>query len=192
MPITRPYDPNLVPADRAGALGRNWGLLALRGVLAIVFGTVAFLLPGVAIASLTLMFGAYMLVDGVVAIMAGLRALARHERWGFLVLEGILGLGAAGFALVYPLPTVLALVTFAAAWAVVSGVALLLAALRMPADGRRWWMGLGAAVSVLWGALLFAFPAGGLLIMTWWLAGYAIAFGIAMLALALRLRSGRA
>lgn len=91
-------------------LAQNWWVIALRGVFAIIFGVIALLMPGVTIAALVLLFSAYMLVDGVLAIVAGIRAARRHERWGMLLLEGIVDLIAGAIAFVAPIITVLAFI----------------------------------------------------------------------------------
>ena len=83
------------------------------------------LLPGVTLAALVLLFAAYMLVDGVLALVAGLRAAERHERWGWLALEGVADLVAGVIAFVWPLVTVLAFVYLMGVWAIVSGALLL-------------------------------------------------------------------
>jgi uncharacterized membrane protein HdeD (DUF308 family) len=169
-------------------LARNWWAVLLRGVFALVFGVLALVLPGVTIGSLVLLFGLYMLADGVLAIIAAIRAAAHHERWGALILEGVADLIAGAIALIFPLATVLAFVWLAAAWAVVSGALLLAATFRLrPAHGK-WLMGLGATVSIVWGVLLFAAPGAGAVVMTWWLGAYALLFGAALVALAVRLR----
>src|SRR6266851_1102317 len=69
-------------------LARNWWALALRGCFAILFGLAAFVLPGVTLAVLVMLFGAYTLIEGVLAVVAGVRAAERHERWWSMVLEG--------------------------------------------------------------------------------------------------------
>lgn len=191
MSATAPHDSSFLVTGRAYALARNWWLLVLRGVLAIVFGLAAFFMPGVTLASLVLLFAAYAAVDGVFAIVSGVRAAARHQRWGWLIFEGVVNLAAAAAAFFYPILTVLAFVTFTAAWAVVSGVVLLVATFRLPVAHGRWLMGLGAVVSILWGVLLFLAPLPGAIVMTWWLGGYALAFGVMLILLGLRLRSRR-
>src|SRR5262249_53780389 len=85
----RPENPKRGRRSMNMVLVRNWWALALRGVAAIVFGLIAFLSPGVTLAALVLLFGAYALVDGVFAIIAGIRAAERHERWWPLALEGL-------------------------------------------------------------------------------------------------------
>jgi len=170
-------------------LAQNWWAIALRGVFAILFGLIAVLMPGVTLASLVLLFGAYMLVDGIFAIIAGIRAAARHERWGGLLLEGVADLVACAIAFVWPLATVLAFVILMAAWAIVSGGLLLSAAFRLhPAHGK-WLMGFGGLVSIIWGILLFLFPIAGAVVLTLWMGAYALFFGVTLLVLAFRLRS---
>jgi uncharacterized membrane protein HdeD (DUF308 family) len=172
-------------------LARNWWAIALRGVFAILFGLIALLLPGVTLAALVLLFAAYMLVDGVLALAAGLRAARRHERWGWLALEGIADLVAGAIAFVWPLITVLAFVYLMGAWAIVSGALLLSATLRLRPTHGKWLMGLGGAVSMIWGVLLIVVPVVGALVVTWWMGAYALFFGGALLVLGFRLRQFR-
>lgn len=192
MSGTAPFDPAFSADGRASVLARNWWLLVLRGVLAILFGLAAFFLPGVTIASLVLLFAAYAAVDGVFAIVSGVRAAARQERWGWLIFEGVVNLGAAAAAFFYPGITLLVFVVFSAAWAVVSGIALLIATFRLPVAHGRWLMGLGAVASIAWGVLLYLAPLPGLIVMTWWLGAYALVFGVMLILLGIRLRSRRA
>src|SRR5260221_318509 len=118
---------------RGAALARNWWLVALRGVLAILFGIVAILLPGPTLAALVLLFAAYMVVDGVLAIVAAVRAARRHERWGWLIFEGIVDLAAAAIAFLFPVATIFAFVLpwWIGAYALIFGVALLVLAFRL-------------------------------------------------------------
>lgn len=178
-----------VPDDAMSAvLAKNWWAIALRGLFAIIFGLIAIFLPGVTLASLVLLFGAYMLADGIFAIVAAVRAARRHERWGSLVLEGIVDLIAAAIAFFWPLATILAFVILAGAWAIVSGILLVSAAFRLTAAHGRVLMGFAGVVSVLWGVLLLIWPATGALVLTWWLGAYALFFGVALIVLAFRLR----
>jgi uncharacterized membrane protein HdeD (DUF308 family) len=173
------------------ALARNWWLVALRGLLALIFGIVAILLPGVTIAALVLLFAAYMLVDGIFAIIAGIRTARRHGRWGMLVFEGIVDLVAGGIAIVWPLITVIAFVYLLAAWAIVTGGLVFSAALRLQFEHGRWLLAFGGLVSLIWGFLLLFWPIAGAVALTWWLGAYALLFGITLLILAFRLRGRR-
>jgi uncharacterized membrane protein HdeD (DUF308 family) len=169
-------------------LMRNWWALALRGAVAVLFGLVAFALPGVTLTVLVLFFAAYLLVDGIFALVAGLRAAERHERWGALALEGILDLVAGVLIVMWPGMSLLAFVYIVAFWAIVSGIALLVAAFRLHRQHGEWLMILAGVASVAWGVLIVLFPIAGLLVWAWWIGAYALVFGIAMLVLAFRLR----
>ena len=177
--------------DMSGALAHNWWAVALRGVFAILFGIIALLMPEVTLTALVLLFSAYMLVDGVFTIVAAVRAARRHERWGWLVLEGIADLAAGAIAFLWPVITVVAFIYLLAAWAIVSGALMTAAAFRLHILHGRGWMLFGGVVSLIWGVLLIVWPLTGALVLTWWLAAYALFFGGALLVLAFRLRARR-
>ena len=171
----------------ASLLARNWWALALRGVLGILAGLIALFLPDVTLAALVLLFAAYMLVDGVFAMVAGLRAARRQERSRPLFLEGVAGILAGTIAIVWPGITLLALVYLVGAWAIVSGVLLIAGAFR-PEARREWLLALGGVISVIWGVLIMLAPIAGALALAWLFGAYALAFGIVLLMEALRLR----
>lgn len=179
--------------DRAGEalvpllLAENWWAVALRAALAILFGIVAFLLPVETLLALALIFAAYLLVDGVLAIVAAVRARG-DERWGLLLLEGILNIAVAVIAFLFPAGAVLAFVLVTAAWAIVTGGLMLWSAFRLGQSDGRWWMALSGIASIIFGALLVIAPLVGAVVLTWWLGAYAIVFGVALLVLAWRLR----
>lgn len=173
-------------------LARNWWLVALRGLLAILFGVIAFVAPGAFVLSLVLFFSAYMLVDGIFGIVAAVRAAQRHERWGFLLLEGLLDIVVGVAAFLVPAAAVWAFVLLVAAWALLSGGLMIAAAFRLHPHYGRWWLGLGGIVSVLFGIVLLINPGMSALVLTWWLGAYALAFGVMLLILGFRLRSRHA
>ena len=170
-------------------LAESWWLIVLRGVLAIVFGIIALLMPVAVMLSLAMLFAAYLFLDGVLAITAAVRAARSHERWALLLAEGILDLVMCVVAALFPLSAVLAFVLITAAWALVTGGLMLATAFRI--GSGRWWLACGGIVSIIWGALLFIAPIVGALVLTWWLGGYAIAFGVTLLVLGFRLRHHR-
>ncbi len=178
-----------VSDSMSAALARNWWLIALRGALGILFGIVAFVFPGATILSLVLFFSAYMLIDGIFAIAAAVRAAQAHERWGLLVLEGIANIACGVIAFALPGLTVLVFVLLIAVWALISGGFMLAAAFRLHAEHGRWWLALGGVISIIYGALLVIAPMVGAVVLTWWLGAYALVFGIALLVLAFKLRS---
>jgi uncharacterized membrane protein HdeD (DUF308 family) len=174
-------------------LSRNWWALALRGLAAIIFGILAFVWPGITLWALILLFGAYMLVDGVFAIVAAVRVAGEAARWWLLLVEGILGVLAGIVAFVWPGLTALALLYFVAAWAIVTGIFEIVGAIRLRREIEgEWALILGGALSVLFGVLLVAVgPGVGLLSLVWLIGVYAVAFGVLLLILAFRVRNER-
>ena len=173
-------------------LARNWWAIALRGAIAILVGIAAFLVPETALVALVLLFAAYLLVDGVFAIVAGFRAAARHERWLALLAEGVAGIAAALFIAGFPEVSLILFIYVAALWAVVSGAALLIAAVRLYRHAGEWMMAAAGVLSVAWGVLALIRPATGVVVWAWWIAAYALVFGAMMLTLAFRLRRAAA
>jgi len=170
----------------AALLAENWWAIALRGVLGIVFGLIALLLPGATMLSLVLLFAAYTFVDGLFGLISALRAARQHGRWGYLTFEAMVNIATAAIALLWPGITVVAFVLLVAFWAILSGVLMLGAAFELH-DGRAWLI-LGGLASVIYGGLLIAAPLLGAVVLTWWIGAYAIVFGFSLLVLAFRLR----
>jgi uncharacterized membrane protein HdeD (DUF308 family) len=177
------YDPMIAK------LAQNWWAIAIRGVLAILFGFVALFLPRATMLSLVLIFAAYAFADGVFGIISAVRAAGRHERWLLLLLEGVVDIIVAAIAVLWPGITVVAFVLLVAAWAIVTGGLMLWSAFRLDTEDTRWWLVLGGIVSLIYGVLLIVAPLIGALVLTWWLGAYALIFGVALLVLAVRLRA---
>lgn len=171
-------------------LTRHWWVLAIRGGAAVIFGLLAFIWPGITVLALVLLFGAYALVDGVLALYAALAGRPWAEgRRGWLALEGVAGVLAAIGAVVWPGMTALVLLYLIAAWAVVTGVAEIGAAIRLRRDIQgEWLMALSGLLSIVFGLLAFFFPGAGAVAVVWLIATYAIFFGAVLEGLAFRLR----
>jgi uncharacterized membrane protein HdeD (DUF308 family) len=170
-------------------LARNWWALALRGVFAIIFGLIALINPGLTLLALVFLFGAYSLVDGVFGVAAAVRAAEAHNRWGWLLVEGIAGIVAGIIAFVVPGITAIVLLYLIAAWALVTGVFELIAGFRLRGHlASEWLLLLGGAASIILGVLLIVRPGAGALALLWLIGFYAILFGVLMLILAFRLR----
>jgi uncharacterized membrane protein HdeD (DUF308 family) len=172
-------------------LARNWWALALRGLAAILFGILAFAWPGITLFVLVIFFGAYMLVDGIFAIVGAVRATGEEARWWLLLLEGILGVVAGLVAFFWPGLTALALLYLIAVWAIVTGIMEIVEAIRLRQEiVGEWALILGGALSVLFGILLVVIPArAGLLSLTWLIGAYAVVFGVLQVILAFRVRN---
>ena len=170
-------------------LADSWWAVGLRGILGILFGLICLLTPGVAVEVFVILFAAYMLVDGVFAIISGIKAARNGERWGLLILEGIVDLAAGAVAVLWPAITLIALIWLVAVWAVVSGVLMLTAAFTLNLDHGRWWLALGGIASVIFGVLLVIEPLIGAVVLTIWVGAYALVFGVLLLILAFQLHS---
>ncbi len=170
------------------ALAENWWAIAIRGSLGILFGLVALFLPGATMLSLVLLFAAYAFVDGIFEIISAVRAAREGQRWALLVLEGLVNIATAAIAVLWPGITVVAFVLLIAAWAILSGALMLGAAFHLESGDGRWWLVLGGLVSLIYGALLVVAPMIGAVVLTWWLGAYALAFGVALIVLAFKLK----
>jgi uncharacterized membrane protein HdeD (DUF308 family) len=168
----------------------SWWALVLRGIAAILFGILAFVWPGITITALVFLWGAYVLIDGAFAIAAGVRAHGENKRWWVLLLEGILSVVAGVLAFVIPGITALVLLLLIAAWAIVTGVFEIAAAiqLRKYITGE-WILALAGVASILFGVALFLNPLVGALAVVWLIGAYAVVFGVLLIALGIRLHS---
>jgi uncharacterized membrane protein HdeD (DUF308 family) len=173
----------------ASVLALNWWVLALRGVSAIIFSLIAFFMPAVTLYVLTILFGAYALVDGVASLIGAVRSGRRGEHWWALLFEGIIGIGTAGLTAIWPLITLVVLIYIIAAWAVITGVLEIAAAVRLRRHiTGEWLLVLAGIASIGFGVLLFAAPGPGAVVIAWWTGAYIFLFGVLMLGLAFRLR----
>jgi uncharacterized membrane protein HdeD (DUF308 family) len=171
-------------------LASRWWLLALRGALAILFGILALVWPGVTIAALVFLFGAYAIVDGVFDLFHAFsgRPLSGFDRF-WLVIVGVAGILAGLVAFVWPGITALVLLYVIAFWAIFIGVMQIFAAVRLRREiDNEWWLILGGAAAVLFGVIAIIRPGTGAVSLVWLIGIYAIIFGAALLALAFRLR----
>ena len=165
----------------------RWWAFLMRGIAALLFGILAIARPGMSLALLLVLFAVYVLVDGVFALLAALRHVGGP--WWALVLEGVIGIGAALIAFSLPGPTALALLYLIAAWAIITGIAKLIAALWLRrVIEREWLLVLSAILSLVFGVFLALQPGAGLLTVVWLIGAYAIVFGVLLIVLSLLVR----
>ncbi len=171
------------------ALARWWWTFVVRGILAIAFGLLAFFAPGLGIAVLVVLFAAWAIVDGITGIVSGVRGRARDRTWWLRLIEGGAGILAGAIALIFPAFAAEVLVLIIAAWAIVTGGLEVAAAIRLRREiDNEVWLGLAGVASILFGVVLFLFPGAGALGLVWLIGGFAIAFGVFLVGLGLRLR----
>ncbi len=171
-------------------LSRNWGWVVFRGVVAILFGVLALLVPGITLAALVLLFGAYAFVDGAALIVWAIGNRRFLPRWPALVVGGILGIAAGVVTLVWPGVTAVSLLVVIAVWAIVMGIATLVTAFRLRnVITGEWRLVIAGLLAVALGVILLAAPAVGALAMVLWIGWYAIFSGGLLIALGFRIRS---
>jgi len=170
------------------ALVRNWWAVALRGVCAIVFGMLAFLLPLITSLTLVILFAAYMLLDGAFAIVAGVHAVQHHERWWSFALEGVTNLVAGLIAILWPAIAIFALVYLVGLWAIATGAMMVAGAFLRRRPEGHWMLVLNGLLSIALGVVLIVWPTVAVVALAWWIGAYALIFGAVLLAFSFRLR----
>lgn len=181
--------PTFAEQNLAAALGRNWWLLLLRGLVAIVFALLTWAQPGVSLAALVLVFGIYVLADGLLGVWSAIAKRRDNRHWWLLLLWGVVGIVVGVMTFIMPGITGLVLLMYIAAWAVITGVLQIVAAIRLRKEIKgEWLMILSGLVSVAFGVLLFLQPGAGALAVAWIIAAYAFIFGVLMVLLAFKVR----
>ena len=170
-------------------LTANWWALAIRGLVAVLFGLLTLFLPGITLVTLVLLFGAYALVDGVFNVIAFFR-VASHQ-WALLI-EGVVGIVAGVITFAMPAITAIALLYLIAFWAMLTGIFEIVAGIRLrKAIANEWLLLMMGVLSLLFGFLILFAPGAGALAIMLWIGAYALVFGVFLLALAFRLRGHR-
>jgi uncharacterized membrane protein HdeD (DUF308 family) len=174
---------------------RYWWVILLRGILAIGFGVVALIWPGITILALVILFGAYVLFDGVLDVVMAIGGngpdearLAGGER-AWMAVMGVIGVAAGIIAFVWPGITAVALLWVIAFWAILSGILEIVTAWRLRAELTNEWLWvLAGLLSIALGVLLIAQPATGAVALVIWIGIFAIAWGIALAILSFRVK----
>ena len=185
--MTHVANPSL-PRLMLHALCRNWWLLLLRGIVAIVFGVLTFAWPGITLLTLVLFYGAFALVDGVLAIAAAVMGGAPAPRW-WLAIVGLLGIAVGILTFAWPGVTALILLLFIAGWAIATGALQIVGAIALRKEiDNEWLLIASGALSVLFGLILVAQPQTGALALLFIIGAYAILYGTLLVFFSLRLR----
>jgi uncharacterized membrane protein HdeD (DUF308 family) len=184
---TRTADPLLRPA-LVHALAKNWWMLLLRGICAILFGILAFVWPAMTLVTLILLYGAFAFVDGIFALIAAITGGAPAPRW-WLAIVGLLGIAAGLATWFWPGLTALVLLYFIAGWSIAIGVMQIVGAIQLRKEIDNEWLLIAAGVvSVLFGGLLIAQPGAGAVAVLFIIGIYAVLYGLLLVFLAMRLR----
>lgn len=170
-------------------LSRYWWTTLFRGIAWIAFGLIVFAQPGVSLVTLTLLVGAFLLVDGVARIISGVGGHRVSEHWWVLLLTGAAGIAVGILTFVDPAMTALALLLYLAVWAIATGLLEIAVAIQVRREiTGKGWLVLSGLLSIAFGALLIARPGVGILSVLWLIAAYAVTFGALLTVLAFRMR----
>jgi uncharacterized membrane protein HdeD (DUF308 family) len=188
MEISQAASPIFVGPKMLHALAKNWWLLLLRGLCAILFGVLTFLWPGVTLITLVLFYGAYAFLDGVLALGAATKGGAMAPRW-WLVIVGLLGIAAGLLTLFWPGMTALVLLLFIGGWAAAIGVMQIVGAIRLRKEiDNEWLLIAGGILSVIFGFMVLIAPGAGALALIIVIGAYTLVHGILLVSFSLRLR----
>lgn len=166
-----------------------WWLLVLRGAVTIVFGVMALVWPHHTVAALLWVFAIFSIVEGVIEVLVGV--FARRTHWGWTVFSGLLGIALGVVILRHPGAALWVLVTFIAAWALVTGMFMIFGAYSMTqadTQGSKLWTLVSGVINVLFGVVMFVNPVGGARALWLWVGIYAVILGAAMIATAFAAR----
>jgi uncharacterized membrane protein HdeD (DUF308 family) len=171
-------------------ISKSWGLIVLRGVVAILFGVAAFIWPGLTVAFLVALWGVYALFDGLLALVAAFRIRDGGQPMWPLLLLGLLGIAAGVVAFMRPDVVAAVFLGFIAAWAILTGILQIVAAVRFrKVIPNEWMLGLAGVLSIVFGALVIARPSSGALAVVWIIGAYAILLGLVLTMLGFRVKS---
>ena len=188
------------PTKTLCSLTENWWIFALRGVLALIFAALAFWMPQSALLAMTLVFGAFSLVNGEFNLVAAVRHIQKKERWGWLLFSGIVGILTGVVVLVAPWVATMVMASFLWAsvgfWAIFTGVLEISAAVRLRQEIKgEIWLAFSGLLSIVLGAIVlwifFSRPVESFLAAGWLLGFYAAVYGVTLLFLSWRLRKTR-
>lgn len=183
--------PNSNRSPRMGTLlARNWWTVALRGVIGILFGIAVIVWPGITLTALVTLFGLFALIGGFLFLIAAIKQRRTDEPWWLLLLEGIFGIAIGIIVFISPGITGLLLLYLIAAWAIISGIFEIVAAIQLRRQIENEWLLAAVGIaSLLFGLLLAIWPVAGALAILWVIGAYALIFGVLLLILAFRLRT---
>ena len=172
------------------ALKQNWWVLVLRGIIAIAFGIVSFIWPGVTALALVFLLASFAFVEGIFALIGAFGYGLPGGQRLLMVLLGLLGLAVGIFAVARPGVAAVTIVIWVAWWAIIAGIIQIVVAIEMRKEiENEWALIIGALLSIAFGILLLWRPLAGVITLAYLFGFFAIIFGIAMLSLGMRLRS---
>jgi uncharacterized membrane protein HdeD (DUF308 family) len=178
-----------LPSSLESVTRKTGWAVALRGILAVIFGIIALRSPNIVAGAFVIVFAIYAFADGIMDFVIAGQLGRAGQSWGWYVFEGLVSIALGVIALAYPSVTLLAIVLLVGIRAIVMGIVEVVAAFSWEGSESRWLLGITGVLSIMLGVLLLASPVGGGLALLWMIGVYAIVFGIMLFALGLRMIS---
>lgn len=172
-----------------------WGVLLLRGIIAILFGFAAVFWPGLTLVTLVYLFAAFILINGVITFVMGLTNSLNlgHSTWTRIltVLVGALEVGVGVYLLRHPTVSFGTLVLLIGIVLVVRGVIEVVSAfVDDEAATMKTFTIIGGVLAVLAGLFILFQPVSAGVAFVWVLGLYALIAGPLLIALAVDLKNG--
>jgi len=192
MPDFTIYPGDLISRPLLAGLAKNWWLILLRGICAVIFGVLTYFWPVVTLFTLVILYGIFALADGVLALFAAIKGDgtdSTSSRW-WLAAVGLLGIAAGIITLLWPGMTGMILLFFIAAWSIATGIMQIVGAIKLRKEIEGEWLLIASGVlSVLFGVAIAAWPGAGALAMAFLIGAFAILYGVLLISFAFKLRS---
>jgi len=156
-----------------------WSLV-VRGIVAIIFGLLLVLWPGITLATLVLIFAFFALLDGIIIIIMAMIEGRKNQVWVHRVPLGIVGIVLGALIMLWPAMSLMVLIYLVAAWALIAGIGEFTYALsiRDLSAGAKWMMAIAGVLTVILGILIFLYPIGTIAILIWILGLYLLIYGV--------------
>jgi uncharacterized membrane protein HdeD (DUF308 family) len=191
MPDIPIYPGDIISRPLLAGLAKNWWLILLRGICAVIFGVLTFFWPGVTLFTLVILYGVFALADGALALFAAITGNVGEttsSRW-WLAAVGLLGIAAGIVTLLWPGMTGMILLIFIAAWSIATGFMQIVGAIKLRKEIDDEWLLIASGVlSVLFGIAIAAWPGAGALALALVIGSFAILYGLLLIMFSFRLR----
>ena len=180
------------PTELGKIFKAQWGWVALRGVLAILFAFIALFYPVATVLTLAALWGIFAIMEGVTFLVSGWGMRKQGSKAWPYFLFGAIGVLAGIAAFAWPGMTSIVLIYLIGIWAIFGGMSEIFMAVGSRREVDRWWvLLLSGVISVLFGMFLLYAPLEGMLALVWVLAAFLMALGVICLVFAVQLKRGK-
>ena len=192
MTVNQTPDEAGIQSAFVNAIHEHWGLFLAEGIVLVLLGAAAIVLPVVATITFTIFVGWLFLISGGVGLVTTLWMHKRVPGFWWALLSALIGIAAGLILLLWPLTGVLSLTLVLSAFFIVEGVTSILYALehRNQVSGRWGWMLVSGIIDLILAGIIIA----GLPGTAFWALGLLVGInllfgGVALIGMALAARN---